>query len=140
LLDRFDMLVEVSRPGDALFDRSAAAPRETSASIRERVCAARERKLRRQGVTNAELHDTVLEQTVHLADGDRALLQQAVRRWGLSARAYHRVLRVARTIADLEDCAEVATGHVSEALGYRLNDAELRAEAAAAPPSTPLRS
>jgi magnesium chelatase family protein len=139
LLDRFDLLVEVSRPGNALFERSTVAARETSTTIRERVCAARERQIRRQGMSNSELRDEVLERTVLLSDADRALIVQAVQRWGLSARAYHRVLRVARSIADLDDRPEIDTAHVSEALGFRLNDAELRTETLAAARATPPR-
>jgi magnesium chelatase family protein len=124
LLDRFDLLVEVAQPGAALFEHRAIAPEETSAAIRARVCAARERQLHRQGMPNRELHGRLLEQCVKLSHDDHALLTQAIRQWGLSARAYHRVLRVARTIADLEDRADIDTSHVSEALAYRLHQIE----------------
>ena len=120
LLDRFDLLVEVARPGDALFERGAAPARECSRSIRERVCAARTRQLQRQGTTNAELDGDTLERVVPLADSDRELLLAAVRRWGLSARACHRVLRVARSIADLDDAGPVQAAQLGEALSYRL--------------------
>jgi magnesium chelatase family protein len=123
LLDRFDLLVEVSRPGNALFDRCSASRSESSAIIRERVCTARDRQLRRQGMTNSELDDELLGRFVSLSDSHRGLLSQAIQRWGLSARAYHRVLRVARSIADLDDQDEVRTEHLSEALGYRIVDA-----------------
>jgi magnesium chelatase family protein len=65
-----------------------------------------------------------LERVVTLRDADRALLIGAIERWGLSARAYHRVLRVARSIADLDASQEVASEHVAEALAYRIGDAK----------------
>jgi magnesium chelatase family protein len=126
LLDRFDLLVEVSRPGDALFQRAAAKNEESSASLRERVCAARDRQLHRQGITNAELRDESLERFASLSDTNRELLIHAVQRWGLSARAYHRVLRVARTIADLDDRDPMETAHISEALAFRLQDISIQ--------------
>ena len=58
-----------------------------------------------------------------LAPEDQSLLVAATRKWGLSARAYHRVLRVARSIADLEDTDTIASAHVAEALGYRVREA-----------------
>jgi magnesium chelatase family protein len=122
LLDRFDLRVEVSSPGSALLEPAAPAASESSATLRERVCAARERQLRRQGAPNSELRDALLGQTVPLADADRALLAHAMQRWGLSARACHRVLRVARSIADLADRDELQSADLAEALGYRLGD------------------
>jgi magnesium chelatase family protein len=123
LLDRFDLLVEVTpQAGDALFDGTAGSAEEGTTAIRARVCAARERQLRRQGIPNSELRDEAIGHRVPLADADRLLLQQAVRRFGLSARACHRVLRVARSIADLDDRDTVQTPDLAEALGYRLGD------------------
>ncbi|HMV70585.1 MAG TPA: YifB family Mg chelatase-like AAA ATPase [Pseudomonadales bacterium] len=122
LLDRFDMRVEVSRPGDALFDTGATERGEASGTIRQRVIAARERQLLRQRATNSSLGGRELERVARLEPGDHELLVMATRRWGLSARAYHRVLRVARSIADLEDCAEIGSTHLAEALGYRMRE------------------
>jgi magnesium chelatase family protein len=122
LLDRFDMLVEVSRPGAALFERTDTHPEEPSHSIRERVIAARERQLSRQGCSNSELRGRELERVVCLGDEDRAFLVAAIERWGLSARAYHRVLRVARSIADLDACDAIASAHIAEALAYRIGE------------------
>ncbi len=122
LLDRFDMRVEVSRPGDALFAGSSAGCGEASDAIRARVIAARDRQLHRQGKTNGMLGGPELERVARLQAGDHALLAGAIRRWGLSARAYHRVLRVARSIADLEGCEEIASAHLAEALGYRMRE------------------
>ncbi|MCG3171361.1 MAG: Competence protein ComM [Pseudomonadales bacterium] len=132
LLDRFDMRVEVSRPGDALFDTAGAARGETSATIRARVIAARERQLRRQDTTNAMLGGRELERVARLTAADHALLVGATRRWGLSARAYHRVLRVARSIADLEDRADIGSAQLAEALAYRIRE-QTAADAALTP-------
>jgi magnesium chelatase family protein len=123
LLDRFDLLVDVARPGDALFAPAAERREESSATIRERVIAARARQLRRQGETNSTLGARELERVAGLAPEDRSLLVAATQKWGLSARAYHRVLRVARSIADLEDAADIGSAHLAEALGYRVREA-----------------
>ncbi|MCL6581018.1 MAG: YifB family Mg chelatase-like AAA ATPase [Firmicutes bacterium] len=121
LLDRIDMHVEVPRPGV-----TAPGPRApTSAEVRRRVTLARERQALRLApaglATNAEM------EAGHLRDGDllrmnpaaRQLARSAVSRLGLSLRARDRVLRVARTIADLEGAEEVREEHVAEALGHR---------------------
>ena len=123
LLDRFDMRVEVSRPGPALLQRIVDAPEPASTDIRECVLAARDRQLARQGCINSALAGRVLEQHVALPDVDRQLLANAAERWGLSARACHRVLRVARSIADLGDRDAVCSADLAEALGYRLGEA-----------------
>jgi magnesium chelatase family protein len=86
------------------------------------VVRARQRQLSRQGAPNAQLGSTRLEEVVDLSSGDRSLLVQAAKRWGLSARAYHRVLRVARSIADLDDSTTVSSEHLAEALAYRIVD------------------
>jgi magnesium chelatase family protein len=117
LLDRIDIHIEVPRP-----PKEALRPgpkEEDSATVAQRVSAARERQLPRQGKPNAELSSAEIETICHLSAGDHALLDQALDRLGLSARAYHRILRVARTIADLSQCDSIETTHPSEAIGYR---------------------
>ncbi|MBP6482316.1 MAG: ATP-binding protein [Pseudomonadales bacterium] len=123
LLDRFDLLVDVARPGDALFTAAADRREESSAAIRERVIAARERQRLRQGTSNSTLGARELGRVAPLTPDDQALLVAATHKWGLSARAYHRVLRVARSIADLEDTQAIASAHVAEALAYRVREA-----------------
>lgn len=116
LLDRIDMIVEVPRlPASVL---RAAPDGEPSAAVRERVIAARTRQLAR-GVVNARLSGEQLDQACRLDPASQQLLDQAVDRLRLSARGYHRILRVARTIADLAGSDRIATAHVLEAVGYR---------------------
>ncbi|MFN8838076.1 MAG: YifB family Mg chelatase-like AAA ATPase [Burkholderiales bacterium] len=117
LLDRIDMHVEVpSVPrGDLL-----AQPRgETSATVRARVVAARAVAIARQGAPNAALAGAALEAHCAIDDAGRALLGAAIEKLDLSARALPRLLRLARTIADLAGAAAPAPVHVAEAIGYR---------------------
>ncbi|MGN6113664.1 MAG: YifB family Mg chelatase-like AAA ATPase, partial [Luteimonas sp.] len=118
LLDRIDLHVPMSRLPSADL-RPDAARGEPSAAVRERVAAARALQSARAGQPNARLSDAEARPHCRLATGDQALLEQAVDRLQLSARAMHRVLRVARTIADLDGSASIASPHLAEALGYR---------------------
>jgi magnesium chelatase family protein len=120
LLDRIDLHVEVPRVPQAAL--RATAPGEDSATVRARVVAARARQFARAGKVNAWLGNREVEATCALGASDQALLERAVDRLGLSARAYHRVLKVARTIADLDGADDIATPHLAEALGYRCLD------------------
>ncbi len=122
LLDRIDMHVEVPSLPFAELRSESATPGETSASVRERVCRARERQQARQGRANARLHGAELDAVCRLNAAGAALLEQAVERLGLSARAGHRVLRLARTIADLAGDDAIRPAHVGEAIGYRRLD------------------
>jgi magnesium chelatase family protein len=118
LLDRIDLHVEVPRlPPSEL--RPDAPPGECSASIRARVEAAREIQRRRGGRPNARLSQAATAEACRLRPADQALLERAVESLSLSARSVHRILRVARTIADLAGCDAIATVHLTEALGYR---------------------
>jgi len=118
LLDRIDLRVEVGRLAkDAL--RDTAGGRETSKTVRERVVAARMRALERSGACNADLEGEQLEAVCGTGEEGIRLLDEAVDRFGLSVRAYHRVLRVSRTIADLANAERVGAAHVAEALSLR---------------------
>lgn len=121
VVDRIDMHVEVRA---VPFNRLAAARGgEGSAELRARVCAARAVQRARQGPRlNARLRGRGLDQHAHLCDEGRALVGDAVERLGLSARAYDRIRRVARTIADLEEARDIAAHHVAEAVQYRVLD------------------
>jgi len=117
LLDRIDIHIEVPAvPQDELL---SLAPGEPSAAVRERVSAARARQLARQGKPNVELGTKEIERHCRADPRGETLLKQAISRLGLSARAYHRVLKLARTIADLAGAEAIAAGHVAEAIGYR---------------------
>ena len=117
LLDRIDVQVEV--PAVSPEALSAAPDGETSAVAAARVAAARGRALARQGVANAALSGDALDAHCALDDVSAKFLQTAATRLGWSARGFHRVLRVARTIADLEGSATIATSHLAEAIQYR---------------------
>jgi magnesium chelatase family protein len=125
LLDRIDIHLEV--PAVAYRDLTAKEPAETSTGIRARVERAREVQRERfrnlPGVyANAHMSARDLRRYCRLSEPVEALLRVAITRLGLSARAYHRILKIARTIADLTGAAELAPAHVSEAIQYRTLD------------------
>ena len=117
LLDRIDLQIEV--PAIDEREIAAAAIGETSAVIATRVARARDRQLARQGVANAFLEAGAIDERCHPDAEGALLLRTAMTRLGWSARAYHRVLKVARTVADLEASDPVLAHHVAEAIGYR---------------------
>ncbi|WP_292292787.1 YifB family Mg chelatase-like AAA ATPase [Marivita sp.] len=123
LMDRFDLRVDV--PPVAFRDLDLPSSGASSADIASRVVAARAiQSARFQGHPdmhqNADLQGDLLDQATALDDPARILLTNAADRFGLSARGYHRVLRVARSIADLEATEAITRDHVAEALSYRL--------------------
>ncbi|WP_295953853.1 YifB family Mg chelatase-like AAA ATPase [uncultured Xanthomonas sp.] len=121
LLDRIDLHVEVPRlPPQAL--RADAPPGEASAVVRERVEQARQRQQARAGRPNGQLGHSETLRDCRLQPRDEALLEQAIERLRLSARSLHRILRVARTIADLDASERIATAHLTEAIAYRQLD------------------
>jgi magnesium chelatase family protein len=120
LLDRIDIQIEVPAvPQEALLKQ---ADGETSGVIQLRVEAARQRQLARQGKPNAQLTVTEIDKLCAPDAQGAALLQQVITRLNLSARAYHRVLKVARTIADLAGSTDILTTHIAEAVQYRRMD------------------
>jgi len=121
LLDRIDLQLQVPRLPPAEL-RGAAPPGETSAVVRERVAQARARQLQRAGRPNARLDPGQILHHCGLARADQALLEQAMERLQLSARSMHRILRVARTIADLAGGGAIERAHLAEAIGYRQLD------------------
>ncbi len=117
LLDRIDIRIEVPAvPQDDLLNKAEG---EASSVLQARVEIARQRQIARQSKANAQLSVTEIDELCAPDEQGIALLQQAISRLNLSARAYHRVLKVARTIADLEGETNITTRHIAEAVQYR---------------------
>jgi len=122
LLDRIDMHIEVPT---VPFDELKTAPdrsEDLSMQARERVQSARDRQLARCGRANHAMGIREIENSCQLSTESARLLEQASQQLGLSARVYHRILKVARTIADLAAIDEITTQHISEAISYRRLD------------------
>ncbi|MBA3022298.1 MAG: YifB family Mg chelatase-like AAA ATPase [Gammaproteobacteria bacterium] len=120
LLDRIDIQIEV--PAVPQEDLMRQSDSEDSASIQQRVEAARQRQLARQGKPNAQLSVTEIDAHCTPDASGEALLRQAITKLNLSARAYHRILKVARSIADLAASKDIQTVHIAEAVQYRRMD------------------
>jgi len=118
LLDRIDLHVEVNRPRSFLIQHDGPRP-ESSAAVRKRVLAARAIQHMRSLCTNAQLGADELKQHCRLATADRELLIEASRMHALSPRACIRILKVARTIADLDSKPTISEDHLLEAISYR---------------------
>ncbi len=123
LLDRIDMHVQVKAL--AISELQATSQGEGSKAIRQRVTTHRHTQLERQATTNAQLNGKALQHHCALGDAERHLLAQAMGKLQLSARAHDRILRVARTIADMDQSAQIHTKHLAEALSYRNLDRPL---------------
>ena len=119
LLDRIDMVLTVPPlPKEALLEQTNSSA-ESSEVIRERVLKAHNIQFKRQGKFNDKLTPDEIEKSIPLNKDDKQLLSEAIDKFHLSARAYHRILKVARTIADLDNSETVNIQHLSEAIGYR---------------------
>ena len=120
LLDRIDLRVEVGPvPEDDLW---SPATEGNDDDLRATVAAAHQRQIGRVGKANVSLNTREIDRYCVMKADARALLRRAARNFGLSARAVHRLRKVARTVADLEGEDDIATGHVTEALSYRTLD------------------
>jgi magnesium chelatase family protein len=122
LLDRIDIHIEVPRVPPQQLQHAAANNSENSQQVRSRVEQARAIQLRRSGVPNAALTSREVEQFCRLEPQATQLIHRAMEQLGLSARAYHRILKLARTIADLDNREQITTEHLGEAIGYRRLD------------------
>lgn len=119
LLDRIDMHIHVPRVEHSTLSKTTSSGEESSAVVRERVQQCRARQLHRAGKSNAHLSTHEIEQACRPDKAATQLLETAMSRLFLSARAYHRVLKVARTIADLADEENIGSAHLAEAVRYR---------------------
>ncbi|BAS68421.1 YifB family Mg chelatase-like AAA ATPase [Bathymodiolus septemdierum thioautotrophic gill symbiont] len=119
LLDRIDMVLTVPPLPKEILLNQTAEETETSETIRQRVIKAYNIQLKRQGKSNDKLAPDEIEKLTHLNADNKHLLSSVIDKLNLSARAYHRILKVARTIADLEGNAIVDKPHLIEAIGYR---------------------
>ena len=120
LADRIDLHIEVPRLAHRVLRGETLE--ESSATVRSRVCVARDRQLNRTGKPNSALKTREIERHCALNDADHKLLEHALERLGLSPRAYHRILKVSRTIADLAGSDGIKTQHLTEAISYRALD------------------
>ncbi|MFA0084956.1 YifB family Mg chelatase-like AAA ATPase [Vibrio sp. 10N.261.51.F12] len=125
LLDRFDMSIEIPLlPKGVLAEGGDRG--ESTTQVKARVIEARTKMVTRSGKANALLQSREIERYCHLAKSDAEFLENALHRLGLSIRAYHRIIKVARTIADLSNEPDIQRAHLAEALGYRAMDRLLK--------------
>ena len=120
-LDRIDIHIEVPRIDKQALDNNAAKG-ETSEQIRQRVLKAFQCQQSRGPRFNAELNIKEIERFCALEEKEKLLLEKAMDKLKLSARAYHRILKLARTIADIEDSKHIEMPHLTEAISYRSLD------------------
>ena len=116
-LDRVDMFIDV--PRIKINQQKSSPAEEDSATIRQRVIQARQKQLDRAGIANAKLKPAAMKTTCQLVSEDENLLLTAIEQLGLSSRAHDRILRVARTIADIELSESIQKQHLTEAISYR---------------------
>jgi len=126
LLDRIDIQIEVSRPRSEDIVYSEGKPGLDSASMKEELLKARQIQTARYKneniFSNAQLKGKQIEKYCSLNDASKHLLNQAMQRLGLSARAFDKIRKVARTIADIQGSAEIEEAHIAEAINYRALD------------------
>jgi magnesium chelatase family protein len=120
-LDRFDLSIEVPLLPQGMLSKQRS-PAESSCIVRERVKQARDRQLKRAGKVNAQLNSREVERYCPLTAEDAVFLEQVLLKLGLSVRAWHRILKVSRTLADLNDQPSILRSHLAEALSYRCMD------------------
>jgi magnesium chelatase family protein len=120
-LDRIDIQLEVARLPKGLWAKTPEK-QETSKTIRQRVGECRQKQMARQGKANAHLSSTELRQYCQLSKADNEFLELAIEKLGLSTRAHHKILKIARTIADMASVEQITHEQLTEALSYRAMD------------------
>ncbi|MBN2865962.1 MAG: YifB family Mg chelatase-like AAA ATPase [Thiotrichales bacterium] len=125
LLDRIDLHLEVPPVDIEALQQIKDPKAESSAKVRKRVEAIRNQQFQRQGCLNCELTPTQISNLIPLDEVSQTILKNAVEKMGISARSYHRILRVARTLADMANSETVEALHIAEALSYRSLDRQL---------------
>ncbi|MDG6881753.1 Competence protein ComM [Phocoenobacter uteri] len=125
-LDRFDLSIEVPLLPKGALQNPNVNRGETTEQVKQRVLKAREIQLTRAGKINAKLSTKEIERDCKISKQDAIFLENALTKLGLSVRAYHRILKVARTIADLAEEPQIQQPHLAEALGYRAMDRVLQ--------------
>ncbi len=122
MLDRIDLHIEVQALSPVMLTEKNTEPTETSATLRKKVESCLALQHARQTCANAQLNSENLEKFCALAEKDKQLLQKGIQELKLSARSTHRILKVARTIADLEHTSSIEAPHLLEAFSYRMLD------------------
>lgn len=122
LIDRIDLHVMVERPKSNIFFDSSNNNTPSSSELRKTVQAARSIQWTRNKALNANLADKYIKEHCRISDKDIDVLQTTVQQLGLSARAHHKILKIARTIADLENAKRIQSKHLFEAINFRLLD------------------
>lgn len=126
LLDRIDLHLEVPAVDIDALQAKSNPQNETSDMVRQRVEKLHHMQMARQGCLNGDLSPKQIQEYVPIDQQGLVLLKNAVERMGISARSYHRILRVARTLADMSDSSDVLQTHLAEALSYRSFDRHSR--------------
>jgi magnesium chelatase family protein len=116
------MHIEVPRISSETLRKGNAGGEESSNTIAQRVHTAQRYSLKRQGQPNHLLSTSQIKQHCDISDDNHSLLENAIEKLGLSHRAYHRILRVSRTIADMDGETNIQRHHLTEALSYRRMD------------------
>ena len=119
LLDRIDMHLAMQAMSPNWLIKNVSESNESSAVVRQRVCQARALQQQRQGKNNVTLNNQEINQFCPIQSKDQQFLIAAIDKLGLSARAYHRILKLARTIADMAQVEDIHRSHLQEAVGYR---------------------